>query len=119
MIELIHEGIVDTSSSAWLNDGSFAAMMVRAEDLFVYRLLESGDRRGEDEDHLYRLEGLADEYMPTLIGEAEPILLEMCHLLSNLAPPPEMRHPRLDKYVVGYSTRGNNAGFLHFQFIDP
>jgi len=117
-VDLIQKGHVDTSNTRWQYDGSFARMMLAAEDLFTTWLIQAAEGEGMCDDQLAILDAVAEEEVPTLIGEAEPILYQMCLLLSSMSPPPGMQHQRLDKYLVGYSMNGLHAGYLHFQFND-
>lgn len=117
-VELISKGHVNTSNPRWLEDGSFARMMLAAEDVFTSWLIQTAENEGLCDDQLAILDAVAEEEVPSLIGEAEPILFDWCVLLSGMRSPPGMRYPQLDKYLVGYSMNGMNAGYLHFQFRD-
>lgn len=118
LIDLIQQGHVDPTDPRWHCDGSIDRMTIHGVDYITHRLLEWAEADGQDDEMLNRLDAYAEEYVPTLWQNALPILDYVYGVFSNVEAPAHCSHRRLDQYLLGYSTHGSRAGFLHFDLRD-
>ncbi|WJJ55217.1 hypothetical protein [Xanthomonas phage RTH11] len=118
IVDVLIKGIVDPLAPRYLRDVQLSSVALYMEDQLHQRLLSCVEAEGYDDDRMTWFDAVATEEIPSLLGVAEKVLGEMLDVLSNMEAPAYCVHRRLDKYLMGYSTFGNHAGYLHFYFSE-
>lgn len=118
IVDVLTKGIVNPLAPRYLREAQLGSVTLYIEDQLHQRLLSCVEAEGYDDERLSWLDAVATEEIPTLLGLAETVLGAMLDILSSMEAPAYCVHRRLDKYLMGYSTNGNYAGYLHFHFTE-
>lgn len=112
----VARGVVNVDASMAVYDWQMSHLLDMISECLYNDISACFDIDDLDDNAIWRMDALLEEYMPELLVIAEKVLDYIFDVIRQYRPPADCPHRRLDRCLEGYTPLGDHAGVLHFDF---